>query len=276
MQYSNNYFCQTTEQNNKIKSIKAKHTILSEYLVEVLDYMRTQGIDIKFSRIPSEFIVDGDKGTGWYGPVDGTIRNNNNDHEIYADAIWGGCFNDFKSNEPILNLTTGGGNGGPNFNFFERTFISVDTLPKLKNIPFDSELAERETEALNALIDPIYTRYYRAVSDRTDELLKTPKYIKVKKIIEICNNHKVTGLYWIKSEAERIETQAYSFFSAEAQREKHYTLPSISGIYTNTKNYYRLQLEINRNINRNKTAPDFDIIIGKYNDFVMVNADKFV
>ena len=64
--------------------------------------MRTQGIDIKFDRIPSEFIVDGEKGTGWYGPIEGTIKNNNN-HEIYADVILGGSFNDFKSNEPILN-----------------------------------------------------------------------------------------------------------------------------------------------------------------------------
>ncbi len=276
MRYSNNYCGFDSHQNQMIREIKSKHTILSEYLIEVLDYMRTQGIDINFNRIPSEFIIDGEKGTGWYGPIEGTIKNNNNDHELYADAIWGGCFNTFKGNEPILNLDTGGGNGGPSFNYFERTFISIDTLPRLKSIPYDAEIVETDTNTLNALIDPIYSRYYRAVSDRRDELLTNKKYNQLKHIIKVSQDTKVNGLYWIESKAEKMMSKAYSYYNATAERENYYELPPIEGVYTNTKNYYWKKLELNRNLYRFTEAPEYDAIIEEYNLFLEENAEKFI
>lgn len=277
MKYRNNYFGQTTEQNVKIKEIKSRHTILSEYLNEVFDYMRTQGIDIVLHRVPCEFKLDGHRGAGWYGNVEGTITNHNNDHEIYADAIWGGCFNNFTDNEPIINLTTGGGNGGPKFNFFERTFISVDMLPLLKNIPLDVELVEKDTKELNALIDPVYSAYYRATSDRRDELMKSTEIVQIENIIKNCKKYDhVNGLYWILQKAERVHSSASSYCGAEADREFQYELPPIKGVYTTTKNYYYKKHSIALNIKRFTEEPIYQEVIDEYKLFLEENAEKFV
>lgn len=277
MQYNNNHFGQTSTQNKTIKSIKAKHTILSEYLLEVFNYMRTQGIDIVLHEVPCEFIVDGDKGTGWYGPVSGTITNHNNDRALYADSIWGGCFNDFKDNEPIIDLNTGGGNGGPKFKFFERSFISVNMLPLLKNIPLDSDLVEKDTNELNELINPIYDTYYRATSNRQDELMKHPKIIEIEKIITNCTVYShINALYWVKQHAEKTLSQARSFCAAEANRELEYELPSIKGVYTNTKNYYSKQHSIALNIKRFTEEPDYDKVILEYDLFLDEHVEKFI
>lgn len=278
MRYRNNYYGLDEHQNQSIREIKAKHTVLSDYLIEVLDYMRTQGIDIVFDRIPSQFDPDGEKGAGWYGPIEGTIKNNNNDHEIYAGAIWNDTFNRFNANEPILNLDTGGGNGGPKFNYFERTFISIDTLPRLKSIPFDKELSDKEGEEIDALINPIYSRYYSAVSDRNDELRSNKKYKQLKQIIKICDEYQKTGngLYWIKSKAEGIISKANSYYNATAEREFYYELPPITGVYTNTKNYYWKQLDMRRNLYRFTEAPMYDSLIAEYELFLEENAEKFI
>lgn len=275
MEYSNNCYKLDEHQNEKIREIKSKHTILSDYLTEVLNYMRTQGIDIVLDRIPSQFDPDGEKGIGWYGPIEGSIKNNNNEHKIYASTIWNGSFNSFTTNEPILNLINAGGNGGPRFNYFQGTFISIDTLPKLKHIPYDKDKAYREGEALNTLINPTYSKYYRVVSDKSDELRKHKKY---KQIIKICDLYEKTGngLYWIKSKAEKILRVANSYYNAEAEREFYYELPPITGVYTDTKNYYSKQLEIRRNLHRFTEPPQYDIVIDEYNLYLEKNPEVFI
>ena len=65
------------------------------------------------------------------------------------------------------------------------------------------------------------------------------------------------------------------FFDVYIQEIENMTEDKVT-IYTNTKNYYYKQLELNRNLYRFTEAPDYDAIIEEYNLFLEENAEKFI
>jgi len=277
MEIQGNIFYLNDEEIDHINEIRAKHTVIDNFLSEAFQYIETLGVKVEMYEIPDSFRTDGEFGAGWYGVWNGKYTNLISNRELYSgkpifDGSWMWRKKSPNGNterlECVMVGNSGSGGGGSSFSY-DNGFIAIDTLPLLKKRMFVELEITKATQELNEELmiieDTFHSNTKHTVTAKKKESAEYNLVSgKIHQVIVLLSD--------LRSKKSQMEQQ----FEVESVIENSVDLPVIEDSLLDLEYYHKLKKRLNEYDKSDLRVIDLSDTANKIYQVVEEFPDKFI